>query len=64
VKEKKMKKEIRPLNHQYELIRKDVLKLREDLADGYDLLKQFVGKRMRQNALAKRGEVPRQPTKS
>lgn len=59
-----MKKDSRPLNHQYDLIRRDVLKLREDLADGYDLLIQYVGKKMRQNALAKRGELPRQTPKS
>lgn len=29
------------LNKQYEVIREDILKLREDLADGYDLLKDY-----------------------
>ena len=30
------------LNKQYEVIREDILKLREDLADGYDLLKDYL----------------------
>lgn len=30
------------LNNQYEVIREDILKLREDLAHGYDLLKEYI----------------------
>lgn len=30
------------LNEQYNVIREDILKLREDLAQGYDLLKDFI----------------------
>ncbi len=30
------------LNQQYNVIREDILKLREDLAQGYDLLKDFL----------------------
>lgn len=30
------------LNEQYQIIREDVLKLREDLAHGYDLLKDYI----------------------
>lgn len=32
----------RSLNEQYEVIREDILKLRADLADGYDLLKDYI----------------------
>lgn len=30
------------LNKQYQVIREDILKLREDLADGYDLLRDYL----------------------
>jgi hypothetical protein len=34
------------LNKQYQVIREDILKLREDLADGYDLLKDYIESRV------------------
>jgi hypothetical protein len=34
--------ENKSLSHQYKIIRKDVLKLRNDLALGYDLLKRWL----------------------
>lgn len=34
------------LNKQYQVIREDILKLREDLADGYDLLKDYLESRV------------------
>ena len=36
------KTENKSLSHQYKIIRKDVLKLRNDLALGYDLLKRWL----------------------
>jgi hypothetical protein len=34
------------LQKQFKLIRRDVLKLRQDLAQGYDLIKKFIEKRL------------------
>lgn len=36
------KTENKSLSHQYKIIRKDVLRLRNDLALGYDLLKRWL----------------------
>ncbi len=42
VHEKKTHLSKKSLNEQYAVIRGDVLKLREDLAHGYDLLKDYI----------------------
>lgn len=44
--EKEQSSSIKSLNKQYSVIREDVLKLREDLAHGYDLLKDYLESKM------------------
>lgn len=41
------------LSDQYAIIRADILKLREDLADGYDLLKDFIETKISRRTLVK-----------